>query len=468
MFQDIFLCEYHSELLETLVNASVRSGIANIASMIVFAMVTYTYIPFSILLAWILIHLTLLSLRLFYKNRLHEVVHASQEIIRPVLRKNIIVISLGGVFWGLTSVLAITYTPIEIQFFSLFLLLGINSGVIATLSPVFRAFALFFIPSMGLQFLAFLYVNDKIHYLIAFMLAIYGFIVFSATYSVFARMRESIEIKEKMRVSEEALAALNRTLEERVLEESSKNVAHTQHIFQQSRLAQMGEMLSMIAHQWRQPLTSISASASSLEVDLLMDECDRGMFKKHIHRIASLSQHLSSTIDDFRGFFKENKLREYVEIEEVIESSLQITKGSLETNGIEVIKDFSETPAVFIVANELRQVILNLVKNAEDVMVHNKIQKPKLWIKTYESSAYVLLSIEDNGGGINESVINKVFEPYFTTKENLNGTGLGLYMSKTIVEEHFEGMIDAENGEQGAKFIISLPIKHEESSNDTH
>jgi len=254
---------------------------------------------------------------------------------------------------------------------------------------------------------------------------------------------------------------LNRTLEKRVKEAVSKNKLQNKQMLQQSRLAQMGEMISMIAHQWRQPLTAISATTNNLIFKLMMDDIDKKEFEKEINLISDYSQHLSKTIDDFRGFFKENKNKELISLSKIVKDTIDIVKTSIENKNIILITNIGCTSEFKTYPSEIKQVILNLIQNAEDILLENNIQKPQITIETIcgEKCANPTLIIKDNGGGIPSNIIDKIFDPYFSTKKAKNGTGLGLFMSKTIIEEHCNGKIEVENDNNGAVFKISFNIK---------
>jgi len=238
-------------------------------------------------------------------------------------------------------------------------------------------------------------------------------------------------------------------------------------LLEQSRLAQMGEMISMIAHQWRQPLGAISSAVFSVQTKLALGKFDLDkkegvnqllefLEKKH----GSINQYvefLSATIDDFRNFFKPDKSKESIMVTIPIHRALQIVKSSLESKGIYLETNFDCNEAVDMYQNEMMQVILNILKNAEDNFMEKSIEKPKIVISTYLEDKNYVISLLDNGGGIPEDILKNIFDPYFSTKEEKNGSGLGLYMSKTMVEEHSGGHLLVENKEDGVEFKIILP-----------
>jgi len=226
-------------------------------------------------------------------------------------------------------------------------------------------------------------------------------------------------------------------------------VLHAKH-------AQMGEMISLIAHQWRQPLSTISVIVGGLKVKMALDTYDEEYFNNQIDSIIGLTQHLSNTINDFREFFKEDKNKSSTTLEDIVEKSLSIIKPILDDRDISLKVEYLSNEEIFTYVNELKQVVINILKNSEEILVDKKIEDAEIKIKTYSSGNSNFLEIQDNAGGVSEDIIDKIFEPYFTTKGGLNGTGLGLYMSKKIVEEHCGGKLTVANKDGGACFTIEL------------
>ena len=222
----------------------------------------------------------------------------------------------------------------------------------------------------------------------------------------------------------------------------------------QSRLAQMGEMISMIAHQWRQPISTIAMGANNILIDIELNNIDKNSLRDRANDIVAKTVELSKTIDDFRNFYKPNKQSIITKLEDVIEKSLNITKSSLIHNNINIIKEYNSDEEIELYDREVMQVILNILKNAQDNIKEKDIKDPYIKITTKDR----IISICDNGGGISEDIIEKIFDPYFSTKNEKNGTGLGLYMSKTIIEEHHNGKISVQNRNDGVCFIIELGI----------
>jgi len=239
------------------------------------------------------------------------------------------------------------------------------------------------------------------------------------------------------------------------LEEAHKETKFKESLmFQQAKFAQMGEMISMIAHQWRQPLNNISITASTMKIDILFDNKEKLL--KHTKNILSYSQYLSDTINDFRNFFKKDKEMCEVYFEDLLENIFNIIGESLSTNQITVVKRFNYKEPIVSYENELKHVLINIIKNAEDALLESRVVNPYIKIETYRDGKYAVLEISDNAGGIDENNLKQIFNPYFSTKSNKNGTGLGLYMSKIIIEEHCYGKLEAYNGSEGSIFKIKL------------
>ena len=253
--------------------------------------------------------------------------------------------------------------------------------------------------------------------------------------------------------SKTKLKNINATLEERIKEEVEKNRLQDQQLVQQSKMAMMGEMISMIAHQWRQPLNIITLNTVKLETGFLLN---KEVSNEEVYTIASeinkQSQYLSNTIDDFRYFYKPNKESETVNLEDVVSKSLSIIKASLINSHIEIVQEHNSKEEITLYYNEMMQVIINILKNSQDNFLKNDIKSPYIKITTENRT----ISICDNGGGIQEDTIEKIFDPYFSTKDEKNVTGLGLYMSKTIIEKHHGGTLHVENSADGVCFIIKI------------
>ena len=227
----------------------------------------------------------------------------------------------------------------------------------------------------------------------------------------------------------------------------------------QSKQAAMGEMIAMIAHQWRQPLTLISMASNTLLVDIELEKMlDLETAKKNIQRINEQTIYLSQTIEDFKNFFKNDKELTLITPEKLFDGVLALIGQSLANHEIEVhvsLHDNSEIPMLY---NDMIQVILNLINNAKDAVLGKRIREPVIELIAQKEGALMALHVKDNGGGVPDAFVGKIFDPYFSTK-SLNGTGLGLYICKSIVEKHMHGRIEYQSNLYGADFMVLLPLK---------
>ena len=259
---------------------------------------------------------------------------------------------------------------------------------------------------------------------------------------------------EEFKNTQNELKGLNKSLEEKVKVEVDKNKEQQLMMMQQNRLAQMGEVINMIAHQWKQPLNALSIIGHSLVLKHMKGKLDA----KAIDTFSSNSQKqiigMSVTIDDFRDFFKPEKEKKTFDIAKSINHSVKILSPVLKYENIKLTLSMSEECVIHGFSNELAQSIINIINNAKDALSQKDIEKKCIDISLTKNNTKVILTIADNAGGIPEDIIKKIFDPYFSTKENNNGTGLGLYMTKLIIEEHMNGKITVENMNEGAKFSI--------------
>lgn len=248
------------------------------------------------------------------------------------------------------------------------------------------------------------------------------------------------------------LKDLNENLQEQVKVEVEKNRKKDQQMLAQSRLAQMGDLISMIAHQWRQPISIISMGANNMLLDIELDCMDEDSLRDRANNILATTMELSKTIDDFRNFYKSNKQSVIIKLQDPIEKSLTMIKPSLIADNIHIVEEYNSKEKIELYNKEIMQVILNILKNAHDKLQEKQIENPKIIIKTKNRT----ISICDNAGGISEDIIDKIFDPYFSTKDEKNGIGLGLYMSKAIVEKHHNGKLSVKNTNNGVCFTIEL------------
>jgi len=248
------------------------------------------------------------------------------------------------------------------------------------------------------------------------------------------------------------LEYLNNNLEDMVSEEIQKSREKDQIMFRQSRQAQMGEMIAMIAHQWRQPLNIIGTATSIINQRLRKDKLDIETANDLTKKITQNIEYLSATIDDFRDFFRPDKKKEITNFTKIVERALSLVQLSLENRGIAINIESRNEKDFFSYENELVQVVLNILKNAEDVLVDKALENAKIDIIIDGKT----LKMTDNGGGISKEIMEQVFDPYFSTKLDKEGTGLGLYMSKIIVNEHCNGELSVESKDGKTAFFIDL------------
>jgi len=228
-------------------------------------------------------------------------------------------------------------------------------------------------------------------------------------------------------------------------------------MIQQSRFAALGEMIEQIAHQWRQPLNTLALINQDLYFKFKLQKFSPHTFDEAHDKIDESLQYMSQTIDDFRNFYTNSSEAETYALKDVIDSALSLSESILNYAKINVMVESDEDAYVHNIKNECVQVCMNILKNAHDALVENRTEDRQITIKIYSRDKEVHLIIEDNAGGIHQEIIDKVFEPYFTTKKSSNGTGIGLYMSKSILQDHLNGTIAIENTAKGARFIITLP-----------
>lgn len=235
--------------------------------------------------------------------------------------------------------------------------------------------------------------------------------------------------------------------------------AHQELIIDQSRHAIMGEMISMIAHQWRQPLATMSSVTTAIRFDIELNQIEPRKLLDQIENIDTVIEHLDETIEDFRTFFKSNKSPESFILYDLVHEALKLIDFKLSDIPIDIHID--KEAQIYCLKNELLQVIINLLTNAADAV--QAIEEPKIDItlNIEDSHHCAVLIIGDNGSGIDEKILPHIFDLYFSTKSK-NGTGLGLYISKTIIETHLHGILNVRNRKAGCEFIATLP--YEEST----
>ena len=255
---------------------------------------------------------------------------------------------------------------------------------------------------------------------------------------------------------------LNIELEIRVEDEIKKQKAQEEILIHQSRSAEIGEMINNIAHQWRQPLNNLSLTIQNIGFKYENDVLTKEELNETIDKSKMIINSMSNTINTFRNFFEPTKNKNLFKVEHSIENTLEILSSTLRFYNIEVVKEIIDDVEIYDYENEFSQVLLNIITNARDALVSNKIEKPIIKVNVSKIENNVIVKIKDNANGINEEIIDRIFEPYFTTKGKGNGTGIGLYMSKLIIEKNMNGKLTVKNDNDGAVFIITLNITKQE------
>ncbi|MGB6327350.1 MAG: HAMP domain-containing sensor histidine kinase [Halarcobacter sp.] len=245
-------------------------------------------------------------------------------------------------------------------------------------------------------------------------------------------------------------------LEFKIQEQIDKRLEQEQLLIQQSKLASMGEMIGNIAHQWRQPLAEICAIHMNMKVTYDFDKFTKEYLTKKMKEANTLTTYMSQTITDFQNFFKPQGEKEEFSVEKACREAFFILESSLKYHNVDTTISVVEDSIVFGYKNEYSQVILNVLSNAKDILIEREIKNPEIKIKIKTGDNFAIIKIQDNAGGVKENIIEKIFDPYFTTRHKTQGTGIGLYMSKNIIERNMNGFINVRNQDNGALFTIKV------------
>jgi len=452
--KDLLSLDYHPELIK-IMNQSSFLGIfaSNILGMSFSLYILYDFIPYQYIYYLAIYGLTIYILRIVTTYKSLSCLELKEcKNSRYILMQLILVLLNATLYIFILWLAIFSFVPDIDIFILVFINFALITGTIATLSSVFISFLLYTTLNFSSLILAMLYHGSKEFYIFAFIVFSFSIVFIKAGLRHFRTLKKSILLRESFK--------------RQVVDEVEKNREKDKQILHQARLAQMGEMISMIAHQWRQPLSAINNRINSIDIRIHLNRYDFNniedtnefleyMSDGHRHIIEYVST-LSETIDEFRTFFKPDKDKEFINITIPIERALSIVETKMSANNIKFIKNYQIDRIVNIHSNEMMQVILNILKNAEDNFDEKNIEDREVEIVTKKSKKYYIIEIRDNGGGISEDILDKIFEPYFSTKSDKNGTGLGLYMSKTMVEEHNEGVLSVKNIDNGVSFEIKL------------
>jgi len=267
-------------------------------------------------------------------------------------------------------------------------------------------------------------------------------------------IKEELKIRVKTHIENYKLKYyLERKVQESIEQIRQKDTM----LFQQSKMASMGEMIGNIAHQWRQPLNVLGLLGGKHYLDYKEGNLTPEVMEKFKNKFAEVIESMSQTIDDFREFFHPNKSKSYFFLNEPIDKTINMVSNSYNDNNIEIIKNIDKKYQAFGYKNELMQVFLIILNNSKDAIKEKKIKYGKVSIDIKEKNEDYIITFIDNGGGIDDSIIDKICEPYFTTKFKHNGTGIGLYMSKMIIEKSMQGELFINNFEDGVKVRVTIP-----------
>lgn len=252
------------------------------------------------------------------------------------------------------------------------------------------------------------------------------------------------------------LDKLNQSLDQRVKDEVAARRQQEQLLIYQSRLAAMGEMIGAIAHQWRQPLNALGLVLQNIQITYEAGRLNDTFLNRSVEKANRLIGNMSNTIDDFRNFFRPNKHQERFLVVQALKNVADLLDASLAHNQIELKIDCKDDIAIVGYQSELSQVLLNLINNARDICVERKTENPRIFIQVTQKADITEISVADNGGGVPDSISDKIYDPYFTTKEEGRGTGIGLYMSKMIIESNMGGHLSNHNTDSGSCFTIRI------------
>jgi PAS domain S-box-containing protein len=273
--------------------------------------------------------------------------------------------------------------------------------------------------------------------------------------SVLHNIEDRKRREQQLRATNKELHKLKENLQKQV-NAAVQELRNKDHLLiKQSRQAAMGEMIGNIAHQWRQPLSAVAAIVQDIEDAYEYDELTEEYLHSSVEKTMKQLSYMSRTIDDFRNFFKPNKEKKDFSVQKVLEDTINFVEKSFSFHNIKINLVVKQDSTINGFPNEYSQTVLNILNNSKDAIVENKINPGKINIvANINEKGQSVVSIEDNGGGIPANIIDKIFDPYFSTKEQGKGTGIGLYMSKTIIEDNMNGKIAVQNIGDGVKFTI--------------
>jgi signal transduction histidine kinase len=265
--------------------------------------------------------------------------------------------------------------------------------------------------------------------------------------------------EESLKDAHDELIKLHHNLEKKVVKAVEELRDKDHIIISQSRQAAIGDMISQIAHHWRQPLNVIGVTFQSIREAFEFDELTEEYMEEKTKITMDILQSLSKTIDDFRNFYQKEEFSQTFDIKETIENTLFLIESQFESSNITLESDLQDTRMINGSQNEFSQAFLNVITNAFDILLERDIANPKVRVSLRILEDKAIITICDNGGGIAKKIQDKLFELYVSTKKGLNNTGVGLYMSKSLIEKSLNGSLTVKNKTKGAEFTIELPLK---------
>ncbi len=477
MLKTLKQSHYPVELIEILLAAKSGIIVANVIAPLFLFFILKDFVPLALLYALTGGQFIIFILRMHLARQMKKaIVLHHHAILEKKLRIYIGLLFISALLLGLNGLSSILYASELEYFISLTIVFALIAGSMSTLSSIYHAVLIYQTTILIINFMSLLLVgNSDIYNMTAFMIAIYTSVTIPASFRIYhtiynnlqqkkeitslnASLEETITTRTKELIEKtKELEALNHSLDERVKEESQKLQKNEKLLIQQSRQAAMGEMIGNIAHQWRQPLNTLGLILQNIDLSYQLGDLDDEMMAQSTQKGNRLIQTMSKTIDDFRNFFKPDKQKAYFEVEELIHQSIELVSASYANHFISIETNFEKGLTFYGYGGEFSQVILNILSNAKDALIEKRASQRKVSLYSHQKEGTIMIEIKDNAGGIPKESIEKVFEPYFTTKEEGKGTGIGLYMSKTIIEENMGGKLYVYNDQEGAVFNIIFP-----------
>jgi len=278
-----------------------------------------------------------------------------------------------------------------------------------------------------------------------------------------SELEEALTLRKQ---AEEQLLSLNAELEQRVAREVEKNQEKDRIMAHQARLAAMGEMLRNIAHQWRQPLNNISLIVQNLQIEFEDGVLTAASCSEYVQECIKFVTYMSSTIDNFRAFYQPDCGRQLFDLYHTVTEAISLVREELESHAISITLVEECDSVINGYKKEFSQALLNIIQNAKEAILSRQPPLPFVEIVCSQNEGSALVTVRDNGGGIPSELIDKIFDPYFTTKFMSQGTGVGLYMSKMIIEKHMGGRLSVTNNAAGAEVTIELPLERRTDADD--